>query len=575
MTPLHGTTPVERVFAYHERTKHHLHRYARSLGSLDWDTQPDPFRTYDGAPIVPLPLFATDLTPLYDDLYCPGRVPPEPLNLATIACLFELSLGLTAWKEHRGSRWALRANPSSGNLHPTEGYLLAPSLPELPAGVYHYVSRDHVLERRCTLNAGRAAGIAALLPPSGLLVGLASIHWREAWKYGERAFRYCQHDAGHAIAAIRYAAAVLGWSALLLEGLGDAQVAALLGLDRDEDAIRIAAADREHPDGLLLVCPSPVDRAAAAAAFCNAIEDAVDTTTGGAWAGQANPLSPGHVAWDIIDDVAEATWKAPSTLPPCALASSDLPPPARCLGTAEPGGGPAASFVIRTRRSALDFDDITSMDRDSFYAMLDLLLPRPQTPPWDAWPWAPRIHLLLFAHRIRGLAPGLYILERDEHVHDRLRAATHPEMLWTPAASCPPHLRLYCLGEGDLRQTAQVVSCHQEIAAAGTFSFAMIADFAEPIRSHGAWFYRRLFWEAGMLGQVLYLEAEACRNPGGRLRATGIGCYFDDVCHEVAGLSGSEWQSLYHFTMGGPVEDTRLSTWPPYSHLPRGRWAAR
>ncbi|TVR64991.1 MAG: hypothetical protein EA420_04215 [Candidatus Competibacteraceae bacterium] len=32
------------------------------------------------------------------------------------------SLGLSAWKQHRGSRWALRCNPSSGNLHPTEGY---------------------------------------------------------------------------------------------------------------------------------------------------------------------------------------------------------------------------------------------------------------------------------------------------------------------------------------------------------------------------------------------------------------------------------------------------------------------
>ena len=42
--------------------------------------------------------------------------------------------------------------------------------------------------------------------PDMLLVVLSSIHWREAWKYGERAYRYCQHDAGHAIAATRYAA---------------------------------------------------------------------------------------------------------------------------------------------------------------------------------------------------------------------------------------------------------------------------------------------------------------------------------------------------------------------------------
>ena len=87
----------------------------------------------------------------------------------------------------------------------------------------------------------------------------------------------------------------------------------------------------------------------------------------------------------------------------------------------------------------------------------------------------------------------------------------------------------------------------------------MIAEFAEPIRQHGAWFYRNLFWEAGMIGQVLYLEAEAAG-----VRSTGIGCYFDDPVHEALGLADNQFQSLYHFTVGVPVEDHRLQTWPPY-----------
>jgi len=43
------------VVAYHERTKHHYHRYAAALGYLDWAKQPDPFRRYDGASLVRLP----------------------------------------------------------------------------------------------------------------------------------------------------------------------------------------------------------------------------------------------------------------------------------------------------------------------------------------------------------------------------------------------------------------------------------------------------------------------------------------------------------------------------------------
>jgi len=48
------------------------------------------------------------------------------------------------------------------------------------------------------------------------------------------------------------------------------------------------------------------------------------------------------------------------------------------------------------------------------------------------------------------------------------------------------------------------------------------------------------------------------------IRSTGIGCYFDDPVHEVFGISSQDWQSFYHFTVGGPVEDGRLTTLPAY-----------
>ena len=54
------------------------------------------------------------------------------------------------------------------------------------------------------------------------------------------------------------------------------------------------------------------------------------------------------------------------------------------------------------------------------------------------------------------------------------------------------------------------------------------------------------------------------------MRATGIGCFFDDAVHRLLGLDGLTWQSLYHFTVGGPVEDRRVQTLPPYAHRRRG-----
>ncbi len=136
------------------------------------------------------------------------------------------------------------------------------------------------------------------------------------------------------------------------------------------------------------------------------------------------------------------------------------------------------------------------------------------------------------------------------------------ELSWEPAPGRPEGLPLYWLLEGDAKTLATQVSCHQDIAGDSAFSLGMLAEFEGPLRQRGAWAYPRMFWEAGLLGQVLYLEAEA-----GGVRATGIGCFFDDPVHEIVAIKGLSLQSLYHFTIGGPVEDRRLLTLPPYGHL--------
>ena len=74
---------------------------------------------------------------------------------------------------------------------------MLPGVGGCDAGVYHYDPLHHALERRASLPGPLCAGLAG----PGFLVGLTSIFWREAWKYGERAFRYCQHDVGHALGA--------------------------------------------------------------------------------------------------------------------------------------------------------------------------------------------------------------------------------------------------------------------------------------------------------------------------------------------------------------------------------------
>jgi hypothetical protein len=168
--------------------------------------------------------------------------------------------------------------------------------------------------------------------------------------------------------------------------------------------------------------------------------------------------------------------------------------------------------------------------------------------------------LILFIHRVEAMTPGVYAYLRDPAVLDEWRAAMRPEFLWenVPNDTNVPN-DLYLLFPSDVTWTANRLSCDQDIAADGFFSLGMIARLEPSLRERGEWFYRRLFWESGMIGQVLYLEAEAAG-----ARGTGIGCFYDDPVHELLALSGEAWQSVYHFSMGVPVEDPRLTTEPGY-----------
>ena len=289
---------------YHERSKHRFNRFAPGPGGLDWANQPDPFRRFEGAPLTRLPLLAPEdepRSPAYDSLYAPGAVASAPVDLRSLSRLLEHALALSAWKQAGGTRWALRVNPSSGNLHPTEGYVLA-GLGEAP-GLYHYAPREHALERRADCPQALFERLMRGFPPQAFLVGLSSVYWREAWKYGERAFRYCQHDAGHAIGALRIAAATLGWSAQVLDGVSDETIEALLGLDRGAD---FEGAERESAELVMAVGPGDI------ATRTSSLErEAVQELKGQRWYGKANRLSPGEpVAWEAIDRVAAASRKA-------------------------------------------------------------------------------------------------------------------------------------------------------------------------------------------------------------------------------------------------------------------------
>ena len=381
--------------------------------------------------------------------------------------MLELAFGLSAWKQFGPSRWALRCNPSSGNLHPTEAYLVSTGNDFIKPGVYHYVSHDHSLERRCQFSDNQ--------PDSGLLIGLSSVHWREAWKYGERAYRYCQHDTGHALGALRYAAATLGWSVELLAEWSDEDIARLLGLDRTDD---FKALEHESPDLICRINTHPGGKQSETPPYKNTdsgispplpsgegrgegiqksakpdYKALLEHAQSGTWSGKADSLRAYHLyKWPIIDEVALAAGKPRTEEPEWQTARQHIIK-SPCTKT--------ATAIIRQRRSAQQFDGkMPPMPQTDFYRMLAAVLPA--TAAFELWRWPPKIHLFMFVHRVEGLAPGLYALPRHNDALEPLQAATLADFDWQKASEAIPLYHLYFRGMQANSQNRFLPSTHRQ-----------------------------------------------------------------------------------------------------------------
>jgi SagB-type dehydrogenase family enzyme len=518
---------LDIVLEYHTATKHKLGAYARGPGRLDWTNEPNPFRRYPGVELILLDK---------EEFSEVGR--KASLDKNSISKFFYCSLAISAWKSSGGSIWSLRVNPSSGDLHPTEGYLITGPVEGIcqDPGLYHYTPEVHGLEHRSRLSSEAWKGLR--LPEGAFMIGLSSIYWRESWKYGERAFRYCMLDIGHAIAALSVSASCLGWRTAILGDPGTSDLDALLGTP-----IGISG-EIERADCILAVLTQ--------GGKASISREALAKLRDGPLVGKPNKLSVDHVLWNAINDVAEATVK-PSTVGPY---SENV----QIMDLHHASSTQRFCSFIRSRRSAQSMDGVTHMPKATFYDLLGQTVRGGIA--IEAIPWKPKVNLALFVHRVDDLESGLYLLIRDldSEVSDvAMRRVIDKDFAWDIPEDCPEELNLYLLANGGFKELAMASSCQQDIASDGCFSLAMLAQFEEPLKSIGPWFYPCLHWECGSIGQALYLAAEALG-----FRGCGIGCFFDDTVHELLGLKTTAFQDLYHFTVGKPVEDLKITTLPPY-----------
>jgi SagB-type dehydrogenase family enzyme len=171
--------------------------------------------------------------------------------------------------------------------------------------------------------------------------------------------------------------------------------------------------------------------------------------------------------------------------------------------------------TVRRRRSALDFDARTApMARNELEQLLDFA-----TQDWRA-DWrgnfggettqaasgADFVALYLYVHRVQDCEPGVYRWDRANR-------------------------KLAQLHRGNVQRVAAFLSLEQALAGNSCFTISMIADLAEAARVFGNRGYRYVYFEAGAIGQRLYLGAEALG-----WNATGIGAFYDDDVHRYLGF---------------------------------------
>jgi SagB-type dehydrogenase family enzyme len=232
-------------------------------------------------------------------------------------------------------------------------------------------------------------------------------------------------------------------------------------------------------------------------------------------AGIPNELSPDEVRYELLLGIHTSTILPNPAGPPPRVSTAN-PVIARDRAIL-PGAARDVSLgsTARRRRSALDFDARTPpMERRELEQLLDFA-----TRDWHA-DWRGNfggepaigergsdfVTLYLYVHRVRDCQPGVYRWDQ-----------------WTG--------KLEQLHLANVQRVAAFLSLEQPLAGNSCFTISMIADLGEASRVFGNRGYRYAYFEAGAIGQRLYIGAEALG-----WNATGIGAFYDDDVHRYLGF---------------------------------------
>ena len=483
---------ISAAWAYHNRTKHSLQSIRANRHYLDWENQPLPFKIYrDIEPLrLPEQLSSPGVSALSAVSASTSDKEGAVLTCQRLAEILFLSAGITRRRTYPGGEMLFRAAACTGALYHIDLYIVG-ELEDLEAGVYHFSPQDFALRRLrdgdfCSV-LFQATGEEPSIAKAPCVIVCASTFWRNAWKYQSRTYRHCFWDTSTIIANLLAAAAAREVPAKIVMGFVDAAVSRLVALDAEREApiALVGLGNASHPAKQAITRVEPLQ---------------LETV----------PLSKTEIDYPAIRAMHEAS----------ALESGEEVKVWReSKLTAEQheksnkdGGNAGRIFPLQS------FDDAT-MQRDTIeevilrrgstrkfaresitFAQLSTVLDRStRGVPADFLAESALNDIYLIVHAVEGLAPGAYVLRRDQGALELLK-------------------------EGEFRREAGYLGLTQDIPADCSVNIYFLADLNRALARFGNRGYRAAQLEAGIIGGKIYLAAYAQR-----LGASGLTFFDDDV----------------------------------------------
>lgn len=496
---------------YHGQTVHTRAGLMTEGRRIDWSARPAVFKEYPDADVIELTHDDVKNTMPTGKAVEARRAPVEALGpgamtLAELSTLLRMTNGVTSEMRSPGVTYYLRSAPSAGALYPTVTYVLARNVDGLAPGLYHYGVKGHKLHRLKTGDglAGELADASAgphLIRQGSVTLVFSAVFFRSSWKYGRRAYRYCNLDTGHVAGNATLAAAALGYASKLIGRFDDAKVNALLELD-------------EGAEGALLIVP--IGKPASA------------PPAGPEPAFALNPRKLQGPSEDLLLlahgqtglQMSSAGARTPGPQAPSDKPYKDLPQIALPRNFA---AGEALFDVIARRRSARNWGQrgMTLAELSSvLYHAMGLTQSGQASHRNPAVQGCEAINLYLIVNNVRGMDRGVYYYRRLDHALTALR-------------------------KGDFRQDSYEISLDQRVVGRADVALIKTIDVRRLGATDGDRGYRYAALSAGLIGESLYLQAEAIG-----LGCGGIGAFFDDEVSRQIGVSPDDELVIYMSAIG-------------------------